>query len=221
MPIIHRSYDYGDGSNQPSWRLKSRCYLAPSRGCRGELDLAATSWPNPRLPLRKHAVQTRESRAIVGRTEQHLGTGAGRGGGGRGRWELIPGRGTFVGNLARPWSRRRWRRRGEMEQTIVQIPPYFMITHVQTALRKAGNYDKTGRARENTSALFVYTRGWGGGGAPRDGDTRRGDDTVRNARVFRVIAFWMTRDFRLATDRHPAPGATGSSRRGNVGQGDR
>ncbi|KAL2747516.1 hypothetical protein V1477_004208, partial [Vespula maculifrons] len=35
------------------------------------------------------------------------------------------------------------------EQTIVQIPPYFMITHVQTALRKAGNYDKTGRARKN------------------------------------------------------------------------
>lgn len=24
-----------------------------------------------------------------------------------------------------------------------------MITHVQTALRKAGNYDKTGRARKN------------------------------------------------------------------------
>lgn len=27
-----------------------------------------------------------------------------------------------------------------------------MITHVQTALRKAGNYDKTGRARKNMRA---------------------------------------------------------------------
>lgn len=45
------------------------------------------------------------------------------------------------------------------EQTIVQIAPYFMITHVQTALRKAGNYDKTGRTRKKHArrALFVYT----------------------------------------------------------------
>ncbi|KAL2729638.1 hypothetical protein V1478_005928, partial [Vespula squamosa] len=41
------------------------------------------------------------------------------------------------------------------EQTIVQIPPYFMITHVQTALRKAGNYDKTGRARKNMLSVAV------------------------------------------------------------------
>lgn len=31
-----------------------------------------------------------------------------------------------------------------------------MITHVQTALRKAGNYDKTGRTRKNMR-IFVYT----------------------------------------------------------------
>lgn len=35
------------------------------------------------------------------------------------------------------------------EQTIVQIALYFMITRVQTALCKAGNYDKTGRTRKN------------------------------------------------------------------------
>ncbi|KAK1126669.1 hypothetical protein K0M31_004295 [Melipona bicolor] len=67
-------------------------------------------------------------------------------------------------------------------QTIVQIPPYFMITHVQTALRKAGNYDKTGRARKNTerARLFVYTttadrcsRQVGGGG------TRAGHGVAR------------------------------------------
>jgi len=46
------------------------------------------------------------------------------------------------------------------EQTIVQIVPYFMITHVQTTLRKAGNYDKTGRARKNMrTARFSCTQG--------------------------------------------------------------
>ena len=68
-------------------------------------------------------------------------------------------------------------------QTIVQIPPYFMITHVQTALRKAGNYDKTGRARKKhteRARLFVYTttadrcsRQVGGGG------TRAGHGVAR------------------------------------------
>lgn len=72
----------------------------------------------------------------------------------------------------RPWSRRRRRRRGEREQTIVQTAPYFMITHVQTALRKAGNYDKTGRARKNTSALFVYTGRMGGGTRAKRRDAR-------------------------------------------------
>lgn len=57
-----------------------------------------------------------------------------------------------------------------------------MITHVQTALRKAGNYDKTGRARKNTerARLFVYTttadrrsRQVGGGG------TRAGHGVAR------------------------------------------
>lgn len=40
-----------------------------------------------------------------------------------------------------------------------------MITHVQTALRKAGNYDKTGRARKNMCAFRVHSKrrrgGWG------------------------------------------------------------
>lgn len=53
----------------------------------------------------------------------------------------------------------------EREQTIVQIAPYFMITHVQTALRKAGNYDKTGRARKNMrTARFSCTLMKGEGG---------------------------------------------------------
>lgn len=40
-----------------------------------------------------------------------------------------------------------------------------MITHVQTTLRKAGNYDKTGRARKNMRAVrFSCTKERVGGG---------------------------------------------------------
>jgi len=63
----------------------------------------------------------------------------------------------------------------EREQTIVQIAPYFMITHVQTALRKAGNYDKTGRTRKNMRAArfsCTLTKGERDGGRGLAGGAR-------------------------------------------------
>lgn len=65
-----------------------------------------------------------------------------------------------------------------------------MITHVQThihaystrtGLRKAGNYDKTGRARKNTGAFHVYTG--------RIGPCRGGG--ARAKRTCVVFGFWV------------------------------
>jgi len=65
------------------------------------------------------------------------------------------------------------------KQTIVQIAPYFMITHVQTALRKAGNYDKTGRARKNMhAARFSCTQR--GREEVCDGEKTRGSWVIAN-----------------------------------------
>lgn len=65
-----------------------------------------------------------------------------------------------------------------------------MITHVQTALRKAGNYDKTGRARKNMRAAARFSCTQKG---RRPGDRRRGRGVARDGGGVRgeTRGFWV------------------------------